>query len=98
MAEVHALIQVMEEVRVRLADPEADFSWSAWLDSDHALKELDAVTNSVRTGRIPTPMLRVLFAPTGPIQEVAISSGWGDEFLALAEKFDSAIATDSTRG
>jgi len=29
-----------------------------------------------------------LFAPTGPIQEVSLSSGWGQEFLELAERFD----------
>jgi hypothetical protein len=35
--------------------------------------------------------LIVLFAPTGPIQEVSISSGWGNEFLDLAERFDRAV-------
>jgi hypothetical protein len=35
--------------------------------------------------------LRVLFAPTGPIQEVSVSSGWGDAFLELADRFDDAM-------
>jgi len=34
--------------------------------------------------------MRVLFAPTGPIQEVSLSSGWGDAFLKIAEQFDRA--------
>jgi hypothetical protein len=36
--------------------------------------------------------MEVLFAPTGPIQEVSISSGWGEAFLSLAERFDAAMA------
>jgi hypothetical protein len=31
-----------------------------------------------------------LFAPTGPIQEVSLSSGWGDMFLELAKRMDAA--------
>jgi hypothetical protein len=29
------------------------------------------------------------FAPTGPMQEVALSSGWGEELGALARRFDA---------
>ena len=35
--------------------------------------------------------LTVLFAPTGPIQEVSLRSGWAEEFLMLAEEFDAAL-------
>jgi len=35
--------------------------------------------------------MSVLFAPTGPIQEVSLSSGWGQGFLKLAEDFDAAV-------
>jgi ferredoxin len=38
----------------------------------------------------PRGDLSVLFAPTGPIQEVGVSSGWGEAFLELAERFDRA--------
>jgi hypothetical protein len=38
------------------------------------------------------PDIEVLFAPTGPIQEVSMSSGWSREFLRLAERFDEAYA------
>jgi len=36
--------------------------------------------------------LWLLFAGTGAIQDVAESSGWGEEFIALADRFD--IASD----
>jgi hypothetical protein len=28
------------------------------------------------------------FAPTGPLQEIAISNGWSEMFLKLAEQYD----------
>jgi hypothetical protein len=34
--------------------------------------------------------LSILFAPTGSIQEVSLSSGWGDEFIYLSMDFDRA--------
>jgi hypothetical protein len=36
--------------------------------------------------------LRVLFAPTGPLQELSIDNGWGDEFLSLAQQVDAFLA------
>jgi hypothetical protein len=35
--------------------------------------------------------LRLLFAPTGSFQEIAISNGWGEAFFALAVRFDEAV-------
>ena len=35
--------------------------------------------------------LQLLFAPTGALQETSLSSGWGEEFVALATRFDDAV-------
>jgi hypothetical protein len=32
----------------------------------------------------------MIFAPTGRMQELSLSSGWGEWFLLLAERFDEA--------
>ncbi|WP_166380493.1 hypothetical protein [Catellatospora methionotrophica] len=99
--DVVAMVDLLGEVRGWLARPDSDYSWSSFLDADAALTEIDELTARVRAdGRVPFG-LSVLFAPTGPIQEVALSSGWGDEFLALADRFDAACATgesDLTHG
>ena len=42
-------------------------------------KEVDAAT------------LRMHFAPTGPIQETAMSNRWSDEYLRLASEFDDQV-------
>lgn len=80
------LLEILMKVRELLARPDADFSWSSWSDADEALEEIDGIIRRVEYGLFPEMV--VLFAPTGPIQEVSLSSGWGDEFIKLAERFD----------
>jgi hypothetical protein len=86
-----ALLQVLRDTRALLARPDNNFGWSSWKNAGAALKEIDALIERVSTGAAPDPELRVLFAPTGPIQEVSVSSGWGDTFLQLAERFDDTM-------
>ncbi|HYJ80517.1 MAG TPA: hypothetical protein VEW03_12970, partial [Longimicrobiaceae bacterium] len=83
------LADVLRETRELLARPDNDFAWSSWEDADDALREIDGLITAVERGEVPGS---VLFAPTGPIQEVSLSSGWGDEFLALADRWDAASA------
>ncbi|MEI8282413.1 MAG: hypothetical protein WCG75_08415, partial [Armatimonadota bacterium] len=69
-----------------------NFDWSGWDDSDDALKELEPIRIALLADRLP-PESRMahFFLPTGPLQEVSISSGWGDEFIDLANRFDAAL-------
>ncbi len=90
------LIVVLSEARVLLANPENNFLWSSWEDSSDALEEIDGLLTQLEAGIFPSAgSLKVLFLPTGPIQEVSISSGWGHAFLELANKFDAAMVDDS---
>jgi hypothetical protein len=85
-----ALLVVLEEIGALLARRDNDYTWSSFGDAEAAVAEINGLAAVVRTGRLPAG-LAVLFAPTGPIQEVAISSGWGDDFLILADRFDAAL-------
>ena len=49
---------------------------------------LDALA---KEGKIDRDQLRMLFAPTGPLQETAMMSGWTDEYMKISEQFDKAI-------
>lgn len=91
MPKVNQLIAVLEDARTLVARPDNDFSWSSWIDQEDALHELDGILAALRSGGCPNLMMGILFAPTGPMQEVSLSSGWGQEFLALAERFDAAM-------
>lgn len=86
------LIAVLGEARELLALPGNDFVWSSWDNAADALHEIDGLIREITAGELPKrSTLVVLFLPTGPIQEVSLSSGWGQEFLRLATKFDAAI-------
>ena len=86
------LLAVLAETRSLLARPGNEFTWSRWTDGREALAELDALIAGVRAGNGSKMALASLFAPAGPIQDVSLSSGWAPEFLALAERFDKALA------
>jgi hypothetical protein len=88
MRDIHALLAVLRETRALLALPGNDFTWSSWDDQVAALREIDAHIAALERGVVPR--MAVLYAPTGPLQEVSLSSGWGDRFLALATRFEQA--------
>ncbi|NUU22844.1 MAG: hypothetical protein HOV68_15240, partial [Streptomycetaceae bacterium] len=72
------LLDVLARVREFIALPGNDFAWSVWHDAAGALAEFDALAAEIRLGGRP-PGMRLLFLPTGPLQELSISSGWAVE-------------------
>ena len=91
------LLDILTEARLLLARPYNNFDWSSWADTAAALREVDELISAMESDRLPSRFsIATLFAPTGPIQEVSISSGWGDEFLSLADRCDDA--TESLYG
>jgi hypothetical protein len=88
----NALLQVLREIRALLALPENSFVCSSWANEEAAITEIDGLIQCLCNGAKPDPsQLDVLFAPTGPIQEVSFSGGWAEAFLELAERFDEAM-------
>ena len=86
------LIKMLNNTREFLLRPENDFVYSGWDNVQDALEEFDALIACLRKNDLPSRLeLSVLFAPTGPIQELSVSSGWGDEFLVLANEFDATL-------
>lgn len=90
MEDLRKLTGILEEARALIARDGNDFLWSSWIDQDHAIAEIDSIIAELKDGSVPE--IGVLFAPTGPIQEVSLSSGWGNEFLELAKRFDKEYA------
>lgn len=87
------LADVLREAILWLQRPDNDFAWSSWNDAEQAVSELSTHIATLGAGKLPPKLdLTVLFAPTGPIQEVSVSSGWGEAFLSLAERFDHAAS------
>jgi len=93
MADLSGLLAVMTAMRRLVALPGNDFAWSAWRDQQAALADMDRYIADLTQGVVPH--LSWLFAPTGPLQEVSLRSGWGAEFLVLAARFDAAMTHHS---
>lgn len=69
-----------------------DVGRSSWMSTSEALMQIDGMLGELRRGLLPDLMdMRPLFAPTGDLQEVSLGSGWADEFLVLAARFDTEL-------
>ena len=90
METLSQLQQAVLELRDLLARPDNDFSWSSWPSQEAALLEMDQHLDWLNRGGVPN--LWDLVAPTGRAQEVSLSSGWGDEYLLVAERIETALA------
>lgn len=88
------LLSVLSRARSLLSSSDNDFIWSTWADQTAATADIDSWIDKIKDDcSSDISQLKLLFAPTGGIQEVAVSSGWGEEYLALARSFDEAIAS-----
>lgn len=84
-----ALVLVLESAIELVQIPENEFCWSYWEDSNEATKEISKLLGLAKSYTLPERVeVAVLFAPTGPLQEVSLSSGWADPFLRVVEKYD----------
>ena len=94
-----ALIAILRKTQELLSRKDNDFSWSSWKDDKEAISEIQTHLEKIERGDYSHLFdLEVSFAPTGAIQEVSLSSGWGDEYLAVAELFDEEVRRAKARG
>jgi hypothetical protein len=86
------IVRLLQEARRYLALPGNDFTRSSWRNTTEAQSEIDSLISRLESGNPPGRSdVAVLFASTGDIQEVSLSSGWGKQFLEVAEKMDAAV-------
>ena len=84
------LLLLLKATRELATLPTNDFSWSSWRDVAHASAEIDSLISQLEGGDIPDRLdIAVIYAPTGPLQELSLSSGWADTYLEVANRFDS---------
>jgi hypothetical protein len=88
-----SLIHVLESAIELVSLPDNEFCWSYWESGEEAKQEMLALIASVKNSVLPEKVkISVLFAPTGPLQEVSMSSGWADAYLKIAEKYDEVAS------
>lgn len=62
---------------------------------EEIIEKLKSEVAKVKSSKpIDAKQLRLLFAPTGAIQDTAIDNGWGDEFLKIANIIDQFTLID----
>ena len=83
------VLLLLAKLRVLLALKDNDFIYSRWSGSTQALSEFDAIVASRNTQDVLDLLL-----PTGSLQEVSLSSGWGSEFVQLADVIEEALNKD----
>ena len=83
------LLAVLTASRTLVLHSHAD-GWSGEAPSD-ALKDLDRMIETCCfRGKQGLPEhWTILYAPTGPLQEIALANGWSDAYLRLAAEFDT---------
>jgi len=56
---------------------------------EEIIEKLESEIAKVKSSKpIDSKLLRLLFAPTAPIQDTAIDNGWGDEYLRISNNID----------
>ena len=73
----------------RLIEKSEESDWAGSSPKEISSALMDAVVAIDENKLIDTAKLGVYFAPTGPIQETAISNGWTDDYMRLSSEFDA---------
>jgi dATP pyrophosphohydrolase len=86
------LVNLLDEIKEIIRTQDTDVLWSSFDTKEDFLKELDNHIQRFQNNDFSSiEKLIGLFLPTGDLQEIAISSGWGEEYLAISKKFDDLI-------
>jgi hypothetical protein len=86
------IIKILETVKKLILEPRTDISWSLFESKDDLIIEIDAHIQKLKLRDFSKVKdLILLFAPTSDFQEISLSSGWGNRYLDISERFDTAI-------
>ena len=89
---INDVINVLKKTKAIIKDIDIDVAWSRFDSEEDVIAALDDHIENLLSHNFSNIWdLIILFAPTGSLQEISISNGWGAEYLALASEFDTAI-------
>lgn len=67
--------------------------YSTYNTADELFTELDTIAENLKRGEMQwMNNVNLHFLPTSTFQEHSIQNGWGDEYVAIAERFDRLYA------
>jgi len=75
-----------------LSLPSTDVCWSTYNNASEAIDELKLLKIGIeKQDKNAIDRMLLLLAPTASLQEISLSSGWGEEFLTIAEILETAL-------
>ena len=90
---IEEIIRIIEQVKERITH-DSDIVWTGYNSAEELRAELDMFTAQLKQGDLSSLQeLHIHFLPTSALQEHSISNGWMDEYIRLAEKFDTLFAS-----
>ena len=86
---IEKLISVLNELLEIATRYETDVTWSHYDTKDEFIADLDRHLSKLQSQDLSEiGELKSLFAPTGSLQEISLSSGWAENYLKIASDFD----------
>jgi len=86
------IIEILETVKELILEPKTNISWSTFDSKDELIIEIDVHIQKLKLRDFSKINdLILLFAPTSDFQEISLSSGWGNRYLNISERFDVVI-------
>ena len=86
-------IQVLNRIIELYRLPDTDVSWTSYCTPQEAIDDIqNAICLLKQNDDFALDNLSLLFAPTGDVQEISISSGWSAEYLEISARVDQFIA------
>lgn len=83
-------MELIDELLSIVRSGPQDVDWQPWYDDERDLiDDLRDHADRMRQGdESRLPELKFMLLPTGALNEVAFSSGWGEAYVRLANQFD----------
>jgi hypothetical protein len=86
--DIENIIEILNVIKGTIT-PDSSVTWTHYNNPKEVIRELDNDIINLRKGSLETlEKLKTDFLPTCTFQELAITNGWGDYYLELADKFD----------
>lgn len=91
--DVERLTKCLSDTKVLIDQCDHGYSFGGLSDAEISMDLAINIEALAKNGDYDKAHLQELFALAGPIQNISIGEGWGEQFLLLAEEFDAADRT-----
>ena len=94
--DIPTVSRLLNRLRELISLPSADVCYSTYATPDEAIEDLYQLEKGIiEKNFVAVRKLLFLLLPTGDLQEISIDSGFGNEFLKIAEGLENALGVNS---